>query len=135
MHGFYTDIRKSTITILPLLASSSLSLQSSPAAFLETWFKHVINYMYIRKVKKNRDFKPSFWNGLIISTTSISMAVTMAVVRNLADYILQKVKDIIALYTMFSAVYSCRWLDLILELLKIKMSSGGRHKKNIIDLS
>jgi hypothetical protein len=41
----------------------------------------------------------------MIISTSISMAMTMAVVRNLADYILQKVKNIIALYTMFSAVY------------------------------
>jgi cytochrome c oxidase assembly protein Cox11 len=52
----------------------------------------------------------------MILSTSISMAVTMAVVRNLADYVLQKVKNIIALYTMFSAVYIRHLLDLILEL-------------------
>jgi hypothetical protein len=57
------------------------------------------------------------------------MAMTMAVVRNLADYILQKVKYIIALYTMFSAVYIWHSLGLILEFVEDKMSLEGRHKK------
>lgn len=72
--------------------------------------------MHIRKVKQQNkikilDFKPSFCNGPIIRT-SLSMAMAMAVVRNPANNVPQKVKDIIALYTMFSAIYILHLLDL-----------------------
>lgn len=88
--------------------------------------------MHIRKGKKEKrkllDFKPSFWNGSIIST-SVSVAMTMAIVRNPADYVLQKVKDTIALYTMFSAVYIYHSLDLTSEFVEDKVSSEGRQEK------
>lgn len=57
--------------------------------------------------RKSTILKPSLWN---VSVLCASIRMTMTVVGNSADNFPQKIKHIVALYTMFSAAKTNDWI-------------------------
>lgn len=106
------------LTILLFFESSSLSLTSSNATFLaeqNQWYIHMstvahLGEIFLRSPNRNNFIQEikkrgylNFFEPSLHRVCIVTSSLRMSIIRDFADNFLQKVKYIVALYTMFSA--------------------------------